>query len=453
MVSATQSYWTDDSLVLERYDLGRRIGVGGFSTVFEAHQRSTGNIFAAKVVKLTSRAGFPRGRLQRHNGLPVQDVINEALLLSMARHRSVVKLEEFFVENSYVVLILEHLKGGVLADIVAERGCLTEEDCRLALKCVLEGVDCLHTKGILHRDLKLENLVLASSGDFSSTKVCDFGLAVPVDKHKFLQNQVIQKSLQFPRNCAECHSLALADDSVSKPSIQHKRHESLKSGSPAAKQRIFCALPKVFPTLKSITGSRLDSASQVTKSRVSEFAPGALPPIKHCQSYQDCKATGIQLEDSSQRRNTFRSFVGTACHTVEESRLANSASRSQPVEEGQGTSCCGTLEYMAPELLCQHGKRGWSSLKPAYSCKSDMWSVGIILYYMLSGSPPFRVENDVGSVKCESEVITKICKGQWGFDDPIWELVSDEAKDLVQRLLCMRPRSRLSAAEALNHPW
>ena len=94
---------------------------------------------------------------------------------------------------------------------------------------------------------------------------------------------------------------------------------------------------------------------------------------------------------------------------------------------------CGTPSYMAPEIVNRLEYRG----RPV-----DMWSMGVVLYAMLSGCFPF-------SAKTYPDLYKKIVRG--GFKFP--EGVSPGARDLIEGLLCQDPTKRLSATQARNHPW
>jgi len=97
---------------------------------------------------------------------------------------------------------------------------------------------------------------------------------------------------------------------------------------------------------------------------------------------------------------------------------------------------CGTPGYVAPEIL---------QALP-YDTKADMWSVGVILYILLGGYPPF-IENN------QRLLFRKIKKGQYEFHEEYWGSVSKEAKNLISSLLCLDPNTRLSAKEALKNKW
>ena len=99
-------------------------------------------------------------------------------------------------------------------------------------------------------------------------------------------------------------------------------------------------------------------------------------------------------------------------------------------------TACGSPSYVAPEIL---EKRGYG---PAV----DMWSLGVILYILLSGRPPFYHES-------QARLFDIILKGTYKMPEKTWKPISDGAKDLVSKLIVVDPTARLSAAEVLEHPW
>ncbi|CAG8711540.1 3466_t:CDS:1, partial [Acaulospora colombiana] len=99
-------------------------------------------------------------------------------------------------------------------------------------------------------------------------------------------------------------------------------------------------------------------------------------------------------------------------------------------------TACGTPGYVAPEVLKQTGHG-----KPV-----DIWSIGVIMYTVLCGYTPFWGEDQNALFDC-------IIKGVYHFDDAYWEDISDEAKELIERMLEYDPAQRITAHDALAHKW
>ncbi|KAJ7555545.1 hypothetical protein O6H91_05G043800 [Diphasiastrum complanatum] len=95
----------------------------------------------------------------------------------------------------------------------------------------------------------------------------------------------------------------------------------------------------------------------------------------------------------------------------------------------------GSAYYVAPEVLHR-----------SYSLEADIWSIGVITYILLCGSRPFWA-------RTESGIFRSVLRADPNFDDAPWPSVSPEAKDFVKRLLTKDPRRRMTAAQALTHPW
>lgn len=92
-------------------------------------------------------------------------------------HENILYLKEYFEEQNKVFLIMELLTGGELFDAVIKRGSYNEAEARTCFRQLLCGIEHMHSRGVCHRDLKLENLLLKTVGDLTVVKIADFGLA------------------------------------------------------------------------------------------------------------------------------------------------------------------------------------------------------------------------------------------------------------------------------------
>ncbi|KAJ8276963.1 hypothetical protein GJAV_G00069860 [Gymnothorax javanicus] len=132
------------------------------------------------------------------------------------------------------------------------------------------------------------------------------------------------------------------------------------------------------------------------------------------------------------------------------------SSSCTPITTPELTTPCGSAEYMAPEVV-----EVFTDEATFYDKRCDLWSLGVILYIMLSGCPPFtgHCGTDCGWERgeacraCQNNLFESIQAGKYEFPDKDWAHISDDAKDLISRLLVRDATLRLSAAQVLEHPW
>eukprot|EP00826_Nyctotherus_ovalis_P041018 TRINITY_DN4086_c0_g3_i1.p1 TRINITY_DN4086_c0_g3~~TRINITY_DN4086_c0_g3_i1.p1 ORF type:complete len:268 (+),score=76.80 TRINITY_DN4086_c0_g3_i1:468-1271(+) len=110
--------------------------------------------------------------------------------------------------------------------------------------------------------------------------------------------------------------------------------------------------------------------------------------------------------------------------------------------EAKLSETLGTPYYIAPEVL-----------NGSYNEKCDVWSIGVILFILLSGCAPFNGKTD-------EEIMNNVRKGEYSFKSNlhptlgrIWAHISDSAKDLIKKMLAYNPESRISAMNAFKHEW
>lgn len=95
----------------------------------------------------------------------------------------------------------------------------------------------------------------------------------------------------------------------------------------------------------------------------------------------------------------------------------------------------GTSYYIAPEVLAQE-----------YDERCDVWSIGVLMYILLSGKAPFDGEND-------EEILDKIKKGELQMKDDIWEEISEDAVNMINKMLTRDYKKRIFAKDALKEKW
>ncbi|EFA83771.1 protein kinase 1 [Heterostelium album PN500] len=113
---------------------------------------------------------------------------------------------------------------------------------------------------------------------------------------------------------------------------------------------------------------------------------------------------------------------------------------SRALDEGSYMkTMCGTPQYVAPEILTKGEREG-------YGKSVDLWSIGVIMYILLCGFPPFGDPSD-------AHFFDKVKRGGFSFPSPYWDGISDEAKELIKSLILVDVEKRLTIDQALAHSW
>ncbi|XP_014855485.1 PREDICTED: serine/threonine-protein kinase 33 isoform X1 [Poecilia mexicana] len=271
-----------DSELWKIYEFGKTLGQGSFGIVYEATHIATQTKWAIKEVRKPA-AGSSKFKM----------LDNEINILKQVDHAHIIHLEVTYNTPTKICLVTELCRGGTLKQQLHQKKFFTEDETRKIIYCLADAVVYLHKRDIVHRDLKLENILVKNSPDdnedWFDIKVADFGLSV--------------------------------------------------------------------------------------------------------------KADGVGI----------RKVL---------------------------TDSCGTLLYMAPEMMSGRGYSHWC----------DVWSIGVIMFMLLCGEPPFHS-------KSKERLVRKIMRKQVKFTQPIWATVSDGGKYVLTCLLKTDPAYRLSAHQLLDHPW
>lgn len=169
---------------------------------------------------------------------------------------------------------------------------------------------------------------------------------------------------------------------------------------------------------------KIKDLKRFTEKIASEYITTIVSAIEHCHDknivHRDLKPENIVFRTAKQKELVIIDFGDAKAIS----------------DEATYEDFVGTAYYLAPE--CVRDRKGWE-LK-----KSDMWTIGVITYVCLTGRPPFYGKNN-------KAILRKILNGSVQF--PKKPKLSNDAKDFIQSLLQKEPSKRLSASDALNHPW
>ena len=169
---------------------------------------------------------------------------------------------------------------------------------------------------------------------------------------------------------------------------------------------------------------RIISIGSFTEAMAASYMRQILSVVAYCHErnivHRDLKPENFLLDSTSDTANLKVIDFGT----------------SQFFTPGQNLRIkFGTPYYIAPEVL-----------KKNYNHNCDVWSAGVNMYILLCGYPPFGGNTD-------EQILRRVAAGRFVFPSPEWDYISKEAKDLITKMLTFDYTRRISAREALQHPW
>ncbi|CAK93185.1 unnamed protein product (macronuclear) [Paramecium tetraurelia] len=155
----------------------KKIGKGNFASVYLAERIEDGQQMAIKAFSKSAVYAEENGK---------EGLINEITIMRELDHPNIMKLYEVYETQNSLYMGLELLQGGQLYEIMKKKVILTNKQIQSIMRGLLEGLAHMHSKNIMHRDLKLENILFKEQNDINSVVIADFGLATFVNLPVYL---------------------------------------------------------------------------------------------------------------------------------------------------------------------------------------------------------------------------------------------------------------------------
>ena len=172
---------------------------------------------------------------------------------------------------------------------------------------------------------------------------------------------------------------------------------------------------------------RIVAAQRFTEFHAADIMSQMLSAVKHLHEkgivHRDLKPENFLMDDTTENAEVKLIDFGLSKRFSEQD------------ETQRMHTVVGTPYYVAPEVL-----------KGDYGVACDVWSLGVILFVFLCGYPPFEGDNN-------KEIFRNVVKQPLTYDPADWNTISDQAKDLVTKMLQKDPKKRITAQQCLDHPW
>lgn len=405
---------------IKDYTILKPISKGAYGSVYLTRKKLTGEYFAIKALRKSDMIAKNQ----------VTNVKSErAIMMVQSERPYVAPLYASFQNRDNLFLVMEYLPGGDLATLIRMMGYLPEQWTKQYISEVITGVDDMHQNGIIHHDLKPENLLIDSRGH---VKLTDFGLsrAGLVHRHKNINTS---KQLSF--------------SNIS--SSQSPISPILGSGSARGSHKRKSSLKHEFSESPSISSPSIDDITTRGRgySESSAHSHGDISALKRSDSQISFSITNISRSNTPTPPVFNASHVRTSSNTSDKMLDTGNPvdlALFHPEDSKQDKTFFGTPDYLAPETIEGTGEGD--------AC--DWWSVGCILFEMLLGYPPFNADTP-------EEVFKNILAGnaQWPeftSSEDQREFEKSYAKDVVSKLLVLDPAKRLGfngAQEIKEHPY
>ena len=437
------------------YDIIKNLGKGSYGRVFKVVHKNTGVVRAMKVIsKNNLKYGFSD-----------DDISQEINILKTLIHPHIIKLYEFYIFMGNYYLINEFCTEGDLGEKLDELQFFPEIFVKFLMIQIFNAVDYLNENGIIHGDLKLENIMIDSylKEKGNEKKINDednFVESVLEDekdineiKEYVKKKSLFRRSLTINQNNNKFYKdNILNSDKSERNSIKNfsNKNNLLKKTNTINSFRKSEKLSDRNFKISDIDCSPIKNKNSIIANKNDSFSEDfSRMSVSFAEKDEDYN--NINEEPKKFNNNFITNFsssnslnlINNSSKKLNDMKLKNfelklidfGCSKVFNRYKKNFEDTIGTLAYSAPEVL-----------RNSYNEKCDIWSCGVIMYVLLSGKFPFEG-------KTEEELTKKILSGKFEFPNKYFYNISQVAKDLIKKCLIYDKNKRISAKEALRHEF
>ena len=454
----------------DNYRIIKKLGQGTFGQVYKIMQLKTGNIRALKIIpKNNLRAGFTD-----------KDITREINIMKNLDHPHIIKLYEFYKDTENYYLVNEFCTEGDLSEKMNKLKFLPEPIVKILMAQIFSAVLYLNNRGIIHGDLKLENILVDSyldDGNIQTKNRSNFISSLIKDARNvqnylkdlklkrgnttILNRKKLQENLKrfrnsgkklFPKNSLyENQNNIITEETKECEFNNEERKNNFESDKEDEEEKanIFGFESNEENEIEEThNNDSSDFSSSPEKNNSKKVSPFQLEEKINLKIKNPSKSSIInwELEKNKEEKpkTEIRNITKKLTYNYNKLNIKNFELKLidfgcskifSPQKKTTFEDTIGTLVYCSPEVL-----------KNKYDQKCDIWSCGVIMYLLLCGKFPF-------SGKSEEEIIKKILFGKLNFNSKQFQNVSESAKDLIIKCLNKDKNKRITVKQALHHEF
>ena len=458
----------------DNYRIIKKLGQGTFGQVYKIMQLKTGNIRALKIIpKNNLRAGFTD-----------KDITREINIMKNLDHPHIIKLYEFYKDAENYYLVNEFCTEGDLSEKMNKLKFLPEPIVKILMAQIFSAVLYLNNRGIIHGDLKLENILVDSyldDGNIQTKNQSNFISSLIKDARNvqnylkdlklkrgnttILNRKKLQENLKrfrnsgkklFPKNSNKMYLYENQNNIITEETKEcefnnEERKNNFESDKEDEEEKtnIFGFESNEENEIEEIPNNdSSDFSSSPEKNNSKKVSPFQLEEKINLKIKNPSKSSMInwELEKNKEEKpkTEIRNITKKLTYNYNKLNIKNFELKLidfgcskifSPQKKTTFEDTIGTLVYCSPEVL-----------KNKYDQKCDIWSCGVIMYLLLCGKFPF-------SGKSEEEITKKILFGKLNFNSKQFQNVSESAKDLIIKCLNKDKNKRITVKQALHHEF